>query len=283
MSKHLTQFKNQHLKSDEHIIANIKANAGKAMGRGQNKQINNGELILTNNELVFYKKGLTGETKNSIPLQNISSTNTNSSMLAFNFVISSFGNDFHFNSTDKKAASNFESKLNSALNGTPESVASSSNQVPHKKGNKLKYGLAIFVVLMIIGALFDEPKTTKTAQKNESTQTEQPKQQDEKSWYNKAEPIVDENAIAWQNASNDTKVATAAEIAARIWTQKKFTPEIQNKIKTIDDLKPITEHLVQSLNTAFEKQDNAKENTSMYTNQKILDTSVMLLSMDKIM
>lgn len=232
-SKHLTQYQNNHLKSDESIIANIKANAGKAMGKGHNKQINNGELILTTNELVFYKKGLTGETKNAIPLKNISSINTKSGMLTFDFVISSSGNDFHFNSTDKKGASSFESKLNSTLNGTSESSVKSA---PKKKSGKfLKVGLAVFVVLMIIGSLIDEPETT-----TETANTSQePKEIDPVLLANDcklAGKMIDvtapllSKAISLQNSNADYQ-----EIAQ--WRVNTFNPEI-DKIKSDYDLTP---------------------------------------------
>jgi hypothetical protein len=71
-SKHVTAFRKHHLKSDEEIITWGEGYIGNMMGKGNDTQ-QNGVLIVSNERVIFYRKGLLGEVLETIPLKSITS------------------------------------------------------------------------------------------------------------------------------------------------------------------------------------------------------------------
>lgn len=86
-------------------------------------------------------------------------------------------------------------------------------------------------------------------------------------------------ALDWQKAPEKQKIATSAMIVINLLKDKKIKSSIADKIKKIDDLKPLAEELTKSLNVAFEKEKSAEANNMMYVNQKINETSVILMTL----
>ena len=72
MNKHIKAFQEKKLKSGEEILDGMEGYIGEMMGKGRDTQYN-GALILTNNRVVFYRKGFFGEVIRNIPLAKISS------------------------------------------------------------------------------------------------------------------------------------------------------------------------------------------------------------------
>ncbi|OEF10834.1 PH domain-containing protein [Aliivibrio logei] len=70
--KHVTKYRDNHLKLGESIIAWGEGYIGDMMGGGDKKQ-QNGALIVTNSLVIFYRKGFLGEVLESIPLKGITS------------------------------------------------------------------------------------------------------------------------------------------------------------------------------------------------------------------
>lgn len=72
MSKHVEAFKQRHIKPNEQITAFAEGYKGKVMGSGKDAQ-HNGALIVTDNRVVFYRKGFFGEVLETIPIKSITS------------------------------------------------------------------------------------------------------------------------------------------------------------------------------------------------------------------
>lgn len=78
-TKHLKEFKKSKLKPNEEIQCFLEGWIGKMMGTGDDKQ-HNGKIIITNERICFYRKGLIGEVLETIPLKRITSIETLSHM-----------------------------------------------------------------------------------------------------------------------------------------------------------------------------------------------------------
>ncbi|TSA25071.1 SH3 domain-containing protein [bacterium] len=99
-------------------------------------------------------------------------------------------------------------------------------------------------------------------------------------WY-KGGTLHKVNAISWQNASYDNKLATCADFIAKLWEDGKLKYHINNKINTIDDIYPFAIELVACLNEFTKKVENSQENRKLYENQKVSEMAVLcMLSMD---
>lgn len=78
-NKHVLAFKNDKLMDQEFIQHHLDGWVGEMMGKGKTKQ-HNGQFILTNKRICFYRKGILGEVFETIPLEKISSVETLSMM-----------------------------------------------------------------------------------------------------------------------------------------------------------------------------------------------------------
>lgn len=77
--KHVTQFRASHLKKGESILVWCEGYIGEMMGKGDKTQ-HNGVLIITEQRVAFYRKGLLGEVLETIPLPKITSVERKSTM-----------------------------------------------------------------------------------------------------------------------------------------------------------------------------------------------------------
>lgn len=78
-SKHVKNFRMSHIKETEEIKAFDDGYIGEMLGKGSDTQYN-GSLIVTNERVVFYRKGFFGEVLETIPLKNITSIERKSSL-----------------------------------------------------------------------------------------------------------------------------------------------------------------------------------------------------------
>jgi hypothetical protein len=76
---HAKQFREHQLRPDENVISCNDGYIGRMFGSGDAKQIN-GALILTNQRIVFYRKGIFSEHLQEIDLKAISSVDQKSSL-----------------------------------------------------------------------------------------------------------------------------------------------------------------------------------------------------------
>lgn len=77
--KHVTKFREKHLKPNESIVAWGEGYIGEMMGKGDNTQ-HNGALIVTETMVVFYRKGFIGEVLETMPLKGITSIERKSTL-----------------------------------------------------------------------------------------------------------------------------------------------------------------------------------------------------------
>lgn len=78
-TKHVTAFKQMHLKKGETVELFLDGWIGEMMGKGDKTQ-HNGMFILTNQRACFYRKGLFGEVFETMPISKITSVETKSFM-----------------------------------------------------------------------------------------------------------------------------------------------------------------------------------------------------------
>ncbi|CAI2121938.1 Uncharacterised protein [Serratia fonticola] len=97
-----------------------------------------------------------------------------------------------------------------------------------------------------------------------------------KNWY-QGGTLHEANAIEWQNAKQENKLATSADFIAGIYSKGLLVPEISNKIKSVDDFKPYAVELTNQLDAAFERDPNPAQNKKTFTNQSVKSTAMMLM------
>lgn len=78
-NKHVTKFREKHLKTNEKVIASGGGYIGEMMGSGDKTQ-HNGALIITDSMVYFYRKGLLGEVLENMPLKSITSIERKSTL-----------------------------------------------------------------------------------------------------------------------------------------------------------------------------------------------------------
>jgi len=76
---HTRHFRERHLETGEEIKAAAPGYIGKMMGSGDDRQ-HNGELIVTNKRVIFYRKGFFGEVLETMPFDKITSVEQKSLM-----------------------------------------------------------------------------------------------------------------------------------------------------------------------------------------------------------
>lgn len=96
----------------------------------------------------------------------------------------------------------------------------------------------------------------------------------QKAWYSGGN-LHQENALAWQNADYANKIATSADIIASLWKGEMLNQSIQNKITSVEDIKPFATELVVFMDKATEKDPDPDLNEKLYTNQKVGDMAAM--------
>lgn len=144
-------------------------------------------------------------------------------------------------------------------------------------------GFIIFVG--VIGSYFDSKEDERSTVISSSSQGEFSKSvvtaQGDK-WY-QGNNLQGESALVWQKASYEDKLATSASIIYSAWQHDMLSPNFSSSISSIDSLRPLSEHLLNNLDAAFESEDDLALNSQIFSNQRVLDTAVILLSMDGIL
>ena len=97
-------------------------------------------------------------------------------------------------------------------------------------------------------------------------------------WY-QGGTLHQAGALEWQQATPQNKLATAADLLAKLWMDGKLKPKVAQRIHDVDDLMGPAAELVEGLNRALEKNGDAKLNRKIYTNQKVSEIAAMLLVM----
>jgi hypothetical protein len=100
-SSHVREFRKSRMNPSEEIVDFLDGWIGEMMGSGENEQ-HNGYLILTNERLCFYRKGLTGEIFKPTPLSSIANIETLSRMGYRNLRIFTSQGVFSFKTFEKR-------------------------------------------------------------------------------------------------------------------------------------------------------------------------------------
>ena len=85
------------------------------------------------------------------------------------------------------------------------------------------------------------------------------------------------NAIEWQNATTQNKLATCSDFISFAWQEKKLKPEIQFRITSMDDIKALSLELVRGIDIVFEENSDPEQNKQLFINQKVTSTATMLM------
>lgn len=85
-------------------------------------------------------------------------------------------------------------------------------------------------------------------------------------WY-EGGTLVSKTAIEWQSSLPSNRLATAADIVAKLST---FSDSALNgKINSMDDLKPYAMQLTSCLDESFKLQTDPEQNRIIYANQTV--------------
>ena len=155
--KHVKKYRENHLRADDSILTWGEGYIGEMMGKGDNAQ-HNGTLIVTNELVVFYRKGVFGEILETIPLKKITSIERKSTLGHRTLRIHASHDDLAFKCMNKE----HEQRLLDAIeNGRIESEAPDA-QAPSQESNLDK--LKKLAELRDAGILTDEEFDAKKTQ-----------------------------------------------------------------------------------------------------------------------
>jgi len=158
-SKHVAKFRASHLKASEAIKAFDDGYIGEAMGSGSKRQYN-GSLIVTNERVAFYRKGIFGEVLETIPLKSITSIERKSLLGHRTIGIHTSHDALVFKTFNKDG----EAKLIDAIEaGRNSSSASASNDAQTKQESPLEQ-LKKLGELKDSGVITDEEFSIKKAE-----------------------------------------------------------------------------------------------------------------------
>ena len=138
-------------------------------------------------------------------------------------------------------------------------------------------GLAILAVL-VWGAItwFSEPEGSANSDQAVAEAG------DATNWY-EGGTLSEASALEWQDAAYANKLATCADIWAALWNRSrgKLSPEVLSSLKSIDDLRPWADALVNELDAAFSKEPDPEKNRIMYSNQEVTETALLIMVLNK--
>lgn len=96
-TKHVKAFRQSKMRDGEEILSYLEGWIGKIMGSGSDAQ-KNGTLIVTNERVIFYRKGLLGEVFQTIPVAKLTSVETKTVMGYKSIVFHTSHDDLTFKS-----------------------------------------------------------------------------------------------------------------------------------------------------------------------------------------
>ena len=97
-------------------------------------------------------------------------------------------------------------------------------------------------------------------------------------WY-EGGTLHSANALEWQAATYENKLATCADVIASLWSKKLLSNEIANSITSMDSMRPLAEELVRELDDATKPHPDPETNRQIYVNQKVSSFASMIIIM----
>lgn len=156
-------------------------------------------------------------------------------------------------------------------------VASTARKCPNcgvkNPGLKAKNAfLSIIFIVGLISILYTCTSDTPPEKAEVGEASQAPK------WYEGGD-LHTQNALAWQNATEQNRLASSANIVFIMKKENMLKSSIANNLNTVDDLKPYANELKSALDAAFMKADTEEENIRMFTNQNVSETALLITSM----
>lgn len=142
-SNNLIEFTNYHLPMNCILLFSTSANFQKSSGYQGFKSILRGELIITNKELVFFKKTRFNEVKYQVPLKKILFASCAQGMRGSTLIIKTEQQEYSFDLLNKEKVSEF---INTFENETEVKV-----EIPEKKNNTFLRVLQVILSLALLG------------------------------------------------------------------------------------------------------------------------------------
>ena len=98
-------------------------------------------------------------------------------------------------------------------------------------------------------------------------------------WY-EGGTLHSANGLEWQQASYENKLATVGDFVSSLYNNKKFKSELQSEISKqgMNGLKSVSVLIVENLDAAFEPVSDPEENRKLFTNQKVDQMTVMVMT-----
>lgn len=90
--------------------------------------------------------------------------------------------------------------------------------------------------------------------------------------------LHDATALEWQDATFENKLATCGDIIAVFRRDKKFKPDIQAEVESLDGVKALSEELVVELDAAFRKRPDPESNAKFYENQTVASWATIIVA-----
>lgn len=143
---------------------------------------------------------------------------------------------------------------------------------PGVKAKDYLVGLIVLIVIVfLLAQCSSDDATTSQSKSDEYTQsTDAPK------WY-EGGTLHSANALTWQNATYENKLATSGDIVATLWQKKMLKPSIHDSIKSMDDARVLADALVKELDIAFEPLATEEENARVFTNQTVTESAGLIV------
>lgn len=138
-NKHVKAFTAAHIKPNENVLAYAEGYIGEMMGSGDKKQ-HNGSLIVTEQRVCFYRKGILGEVLETMPVKSITSIERKSVLGHRTIVIHTSNDELSFKTLKKDE----EASVHDAIERVRDSVSKPVNENtavsndPFEKLKKLK-------------------------------------------------------------------------------------------------------------------------------------------------
>lgn len=161
-TKHVTAFKQLHLKKGETVQLFLEGWIGEVMGKGDKTQ-HNGMFILTDHRACFYRKGIFGEVFETMPISKITSVETRSFMGHRILTLHTSHDELKFKTFEEKQAFDaVHARIEELRDQDGKPAASAASQTPASEStiDQLKK----LGELRDAGILTDEEFTSKKAE-----------------------------------------------------------------------------------------------------------------------
>lgn len=142
---------------------------------------------------------------------------------------------------------------------------------------KIRLGIIAAVTAVVVGycAFYEEPTASVSVSRTTTaSQTQREFQQGE--WY-EGGSLHQASGLEWQTADRRNKLATCADFVSTMWQQKEFKEPIQSQIRSMDDMKVLSQELMSGMDIAMQENPDPVANRQMYANQKVSEMAALLM------